>query len=419
MLLTKIPHFNDQILMSFSCPHCHYANCNVQSASGMQEKGVKYTLHLSSPEDLNRAIKVTDTATFRIEELDTHKRHAVGQVSNLEGILHKMAEGLTYVTDRVKEVDPKQASQVKDTMSKIELVAKGLSKVTITMDDPAGNAWLERLPTDTESKFTCESYKRAQWQEKELGYDVEMDDPESFSHLLSNPEHKSTPRSPEALLDEELGGIENGHLYNVLTDCPHCRQPAMINYHTMDIPYFKEVVISAINCSECDYRINEISSGGAIPEKGKRITLKVNQSIDLNRDILKSQTCAVTIPELEFNMGAGTMGGRFTTVEGLLSQARNDIHHTVAPTIDWSDPISVRKWDQFYDRLDAAIEGRLTFTLVLEDPLANSYVQSLNSPEPDPQMQTEEYERTEEENEDLGLLDMKTRLDADGNYVAE
>jgi zinc finger protein len=47
------------------------------------------------------------------------------------------------------------------------------------------------------------------------------------------------------------------------------------------------------------------------------------------------------------------------------------------------------------------------FTVVLDDPLANSYVQNLYAPDPDPNMTTETYERTFEQNEDLGLNDMK------------
>jgi ZPR1 zinc-finger domain len=41
------------------------------------------------------------------------------------------------------------------------------------------------------------------------------------------------------------------------------------------------------NCDHCGYRDNEVKSGGAISEKGKRITLRVEDREDLSRDILK------------------------------------------------------------------------------------------------------------------------------------
>ena len=41
------------------------------------------------------------------------------------------------------------------------------------------------------------------------------------------------------------------------------------------------------NCDHCGYRDNEVKSGAAISEKGKRITLRVEDCEDLSRDILK------------------------------------------------------------------------------------------------------------------------------------
>lgn len=43
----------------------------------------------------------------------------------------------------------------------------------------------------------------------------------------------------------------------------------------------------------------------------------------------------------------------------------------------------------------------------MDDPLGNSYLQNLYAPDPDPNMTIEEYERTWDQNESLGLNDMK------------
>jgi zinc finger protein ZPR1 len=42
----------------------------------------------------------------------------------------------------------------------------------------------------------------------------------------------------------------------------------------------------------------------------------------------------------------------------------------------------------------------------LDDPLSNSYIQNIFAPDEDPQLSIEYYERTEEQNEELGLSDM-------------
>lgn len=47
------------------------------------------------------------------------------------------------------------------------------------------------------------------------------------------------------------------------------------------------------------------------------------------------------------------------------------------------------------------------FTVILDDPLANSYVQNLYAPDPDPNMRVEMYERSWKQNEELGLNDIK------------
>ena len=55
------------------------------------------------------------------------------------------------------------------------------------------------------------------------------------------------------------------------------------------------------------------------------------------------------------------------------------------------------------------------FTLILDDPLANSYMQNIYAPDPDPNMTIEMYERTWEQNEELGLND----INVDNYAVAE
>ena len=40
---------------------------------------------------------------------------------------------------------------------------------------------------------------------------------------------------------------------------------------------------------------------------------------------MQSDTCGMEIPELDFELVAGTLGGRFTTVEGLLAAARDQL----------------------------------------------------------------------------------------------
>ena len=117
--------------------------------------------------------------------------------------------------------------------------------------------------------------------------------------------------------------------------------------------------------------------------------------------------------ELEVSIQPGTLGGRFTTVEGLLTEVKDQLYGHIfdaggATGGDSMAGSDKEKWERFFANLDLAIAGEKKFTIVLEDPMGNSYVQDLCSPAVDPQITIEEYERTDEEEEELGLKDMKT-----------
>jgi len=61
------------------------------------------------------------------------------------------------------------------------------------------------------------------------------------------------------------------------------------------------------------------------------------------------------------------------------------------------------------NHLDDYLEGKNTkFTLILDDPLSNSFIQNPNYPSHDAKIEVEIYDRTQEQNDDLGLSDMKT-----------
>uniref|UniRef100_L2GEG7 Zinc finger protein zpr1 n=1 Tax=Colletotrichum fructicola (strain Nara gc5) TaxID=1213859 RepID=L2GEG7_COLFN len=169
--------------------------------------------------------------------------------------------------------------------------------------------------------------------------------------------------------------------------------------------------------SATTYRSNDVKTGGEIPEKGEKIVISIsNGAVDLARDILKSETCALECPELNLAVNPGTLGGRFTTIEGLLTQVRDDLRsqifeangNSASSGGDSLIPEEKAKWEEFFGGLDAAINGERPFTIVLTDPLASSFVQPLvDPPAPDPQIKREYYDRTDEEEEELGLKDMK------------
>ncbi len=119
---------------------------------------------------------------------------------------------------------------------------------------------------------------------------------------------------------------------------------------------------------------------------------------------------------MDFELMMGTLGGKFTTLEGLLTDIKNQLLRPFALMRggDSATKESGGKLQTFIDRLDEIISGKVLVSVVLDDPAGNCYIQNLYAPDPDPELTVEEYERTEEQNDDLGLLEMKTE-----NYFVE
>lgn len=126
----------------------------------------------------------------------------------------------------------------------------------------------------------------------------------------------------------------------------------------------------------------------------------------MRRDLFKGDTCSIHIPELDLDLEPGTLGGIYTTVEGLISKI-HDVLEEVNPFAAGDSSLD-DKFQQFLSELDTLKEGATEFTLVLDDPLSNCYIYSQLYPELDEQITVEEYERSHEQNEWLGINDMKT-----------
>jgi zinc finger protein len=279
--------------------------------------------------------------------------------------------------------------------------------ITVSLDDPSGNSFIEPSPDDKDSKYIRTDFLRSHEQNVALG-------------LAVDPEEDNSDDDQGGDGADAMHGVDivDGQIYEIPMECPACAKACTVNMKKVQIPHFKEVIIMATVCAHCGYRTSDVKTGGSIPEKGQRITLRVEKREDLSRDILKSETCALKSNELDLEVQPGTLGGRFTTVEGLLTQVRDQLYGQIFDLGDedggltGGDSMSrttKEKWDQFFDKLNTAINGEMKFSIILEDPLASSYVGPCwKDIEDDPQIAKEDYERTAEEMEDLGLNDMKT-----------
>lgn len=173
----------------------------------------------------------------------------------------------------------------------------------------------------------------------------------------------------------------------------------------------------AFVCEHCGYRNSEIKEGGGIGDKAKKITFKVNEEKDLNRDVFKSATAKFTIPEIGFDMDAGSMGSCYTTVEGLMAKLIEELSKN--NPFGQGDSATDTKMLDFLKKLEDCKEARMPWTLVLDDPADNCFIYNPFAPEDDPQITIEVYDRTPEQNDDLGISDMNLNPTDEENPAAE
>ncbi|XP_055628090.1 zinc finger protein ZPR1 [Toxorhynchites rutilus septentrionalis] len=412
LLLTLIPFYKEVVIMSFSCEHCGYQNNEIQSGGEIAPKGIRIRVNIDKLKDLNRRVVKSDFASVRIEELDFEvpARSQKGEVTTVEGIIDRVIRGLEQDQPVRRIQHPEAAEQIETFVEKLKELKELKSPFTITIEDIAGNSFMENpLVPQSDPNMKITHFRRTKEQNHLLGV---------FNHDETEAEKSQQPKSIPEGEDKLLKPIAEGswpleelqgEVLQFKTNCPECAAECETNMKLTTIPHFKEVVIMATVCENCGLRTNEVKPGGGIEEQGVKIEVAVRGKIDFSRDVLKSESCDLYIRELECQVGAGTLGGRFTTIEGLLTAMKEQLAESFVMFMDSNDEDTKKKMDDFFGQLDEAIAGTRHLTIVLDDPTGNSYVQSLNDDgTPDEALRIFKYHRSHEQNEELGLNDMKT-----------
>lgn len=255
LLLTKIPFFREIVIMSSACPECGWKNAEVQPAGEIQQRGVKITLKIDGAEDLSRQIVKSDTAVFRVEDIDLEIPPGRGQLTNVEGVLSMVAEDLAQKQDERKQAMPEVYEKIQVIVGTLQEMAAGnKTPFKITVDDPAGNSSIEPSMHDTSAKYFRHEYPRSAEQNAALG----LGDSEGTQAPPTEirPEYHADqmyPRMPQGPMvnnvDEE--DIVENQVYSFPASCPGCTKPCTTNMKMVNIPHFKQVVLMSTVCEHC------------------------------------------------------------------------------------------------------------------------------------------------------------------------
>jgi zinc finger protein len=463
---------------------------------------------MTSSADLQRQLVKSDSASLKIGlpalSLEIPSGTQKGTVSTIEGMLATAARNLDALQpDRLRIGDLDNFYRCRDVIQGLkrlillnansnantnagECCDRGedymddVYPLDITLDDPAGNSFIETKLAggDADANMKKEYYVRTSEQDLALGLQpckkaTAATRTSSSTSMVDNSKDNTIPhenalhgRNTEctyscAIVEIDRPDCSAVHVGGRLgrdeplkfpTPCPSCNdERAETSMCVIDIPHFKEVIIMSLLCETCGYRSNEVKPSGSISKYATKVTLNVKSNADLKREVLKSDSAGVKIPEIELELGEGGLGGIYTTVEGLLGKMYDRLshvnpfwtgdsatmHHKHNDGGEFSEPSpNTVKFNQVLEKLKKMKEGKaFPFTLVLDDALSNSFL----GPVPldalklakqaeregdgegeggdnqcryqnyvDPGLEVEEYERSFEQNEALGLNDMNT-----------
>lgn len=467
MLPTRIPLFREIIVMNLTCEDCGFRNAEVNFGGEIQEKGERLALTVRNADDLNRQVIKSDSATIIIPALDFEIPPSTqrGTISTLEGILRRAASNLEeQQPERLRLQDVDNFHRCRKVIRRLRQMAGDTDvdyedgsdeenapvfPFTFILDDPAGNSFIENLfAPQPDPNLHSEKYWRTATQDMQLGLQPSEKAREAGMIDDQNPDHKNVVNAAKGhhkigFLSSRGENVGREEAMKFTTTCSHCYRPAETSMCVTDIPHFKEVIIMSLLCENCGYKSNEIKGGGAIPQYGTKITLSVRGPDDLEREVLKSDTAGVAIPEIDLALEEGGLDGLYTTIEGLL----NKIHERLKSANPFGTGDSAMKQHRtndggeftglsptqarflaFLQKMKDMADGRtFPFTIIISDPLSNSFIGpmprdamalSLQAERDgnnrcyeefeDAGMYVEEYERSFEQNEVLGLNDMKT-----------
>lgn len=217
-----------------------------------------------------------------------------GQLTTIESIISHTVADLEFEQPARQHLDPETHKKIEAVLEKLRPIVDenkteedALDRTfTVKLDDPSGNSFIEAKGGFDDPKWSKREYRRTAEQNTTLGLSGKAETGEEAA-TVTNGTASTVNAANEKTLHDDYEGTKPDDVVAFPDVCSSCGATLETYMKTVDIPHFKEVVLMSTNCHSCGYRDNEIKSGGAIAQQGRKITLKVEDSEDLTRDILK------------------------------------------------------------------------------------------------------------------------------------
>jgi zinc finger protein len=306
-------------------------------------EGTVYTARILNQEDLNRQLVKSASCSVTIPQYELTIPPSRGQLTTVEGLIRDIAADLSTDQPLRKYQDENAYTKIQSIIDSIKAVLNDdeggdeepngpkepnhtFAPFTVQLDDPAGNSFIEFLGSTADPKWNIRTYARTHAQNVALGIAAPDDaDAESDPNAIK----KMKEAVDRAVIEQSAGDVKDDEILVFPGLCSSCSRPLDTLMKKVNIPYFKvgghgdhfryrlqtyvlkDIFIMSTNCDACGYRDNEVKSGSAISEKGKKIILKVEDRDDLSRDILKVRWEGFSMEVYQFRCRAKPVGFRY------------------------------------------------------------------------------------------------------------
>ena len=134
----EIPYFGRVFLLSMDCAGCGYRKADVEPAE--QKEPCRYTLEISSEDDLNIKVIKSGEATVKIPHIITIEPGPAseGYVTNIEGLLDRVKKMIESSMEAEEDEGAKRKG--KNMIKKLNNVMVGRETLKIIIEDQSGHS---------------------------------------------------------------------------------------------------------------------------------------------------------------------------------------------------------------------------------------------------------------------------------------
>ena len=134
----QVEHFGAVLLSLAACQKCGYRHSDVIALTNRE--AIALTAKISSLDDLNMRVIKSGTATISIPEFGatiTPGPYSEGYISNVEGLLAKIEDALTFMLSTAKGKRLKKGERM---LRRMRTARDSNPRFTLTIKDPLGNS---------------------------------------------------------------------------------------------------------------------------------------------------------------------------------------------------------------------------------------------------------------------------------------